>query len=214
MRKDKDGESKGSRKPWKIERPPPSDTESNASAGRSKSGRKGSGKPRSHGKRDDDASSVGSGGSARSADSARSGSRVVFAAPSDEAGGALDHISSDVSVPTDSHAARAVNSTSPIQHGDTLATSAQKNLNFMKLPFAPQTVEAKSKMISEKYIANAKGPNNRRSVREARRDLQSHVMQCLASENIDYEMIAAIGDAVRIFNKAVKAQNATERNFP
>ena len=74
----------------------------------------------------------------------------------------------------------------------------------MKMPFDPDSADEKIKMIAESCLLKVKNPANRRSVSDARKDLEKHVLECLERENTDFETIYALSDALKVFTRKTK----------
>ena len=75
---------------------------------------------------------------------------------------------------------------------------------FMKMPFDPDSADEKSKKLVELYLLKAKDPANGRSVSDARKDLEKHVLECLECENTDFETVYALSDALKVFTRKTK----------
>ena len=74
----------------------------------------------------------------------------------------------------------------------------------MKMPFDPDSADEKSKKLVELYLLKAKNPANGRSVSDARKDLEKHVLECLECENTDFETVYALSDALKVFTRKTK----------
>ena len=201
-------ERRGPRK-WNIERPPPSDTESNGSQGSRRSSRSRSDtyKGRGKGGRDDDVKSDTSRGSRASTDSAGSGtgrrnvSRVMFEGETAPPRSAAEFFNLSDSA-DDSRTELIEDSAAACDEAGVNADSDFKR--FMKMPFDPDSADEKSKKLVELYLLKAKNPANGRSVSDARKDLEKHVLECLECEHTDFETVYALSDALKVFTRKTK----------